>query len=298
VSKRRRTIYRTDADRTAADAPNVWAVGPWDAGEFALLRSQLDFAKSWTHRPALAGAVEALAANAAPPEVLLLAQARPGVDEQELLDRLLAVAPLVRVIVVAGTWCEGELRTGRPPTGVTRLYWHELPAWWRRGLVQRAAGLAPHWSGPGEHAPTPNRSRAELRAGAQATIAVDARDFATFEALSAALRPAGWQCLWTPRGRQATHHATGGVWDGGQLDADERASLAAFCRQFTAMPAPVIALVDFPRAEHFEFIGQCGAAALMGKPYSVQSLVDALTQAMPVTALFSIPHASPSVPGT
>ena len=197
MAKRSRVIHRADVGRRRAGAPVVWAVGPWDLGEFAVVRGEIEGSQQWRVLPRLSDAVEEIRATSVPPELVLLAQARPGVDEQVLVDRLLAAAPLVRVIVVAGSWCEGELRTGKPLVGVQRIYWHELPGWWRRGLVAWSAGLAPHWAGPIEPA-APSPSTVGQVGGI--LVAIDAIDFATFEALEAALRPQGWACVWTPRG--------------------------------------------------------------------------------------------------
>src|SRR4051812_32711922 len=47
------------------------------------------------------------------PEVIVVFHSRPlAVRAQMLLD-LQKVAPLAGVVIVAGSWCEGELRTGR-----------------------------------------------------------------------------------------------------------------------------------------------------------------------------------------
>ncbi len=242
-----------------------------------MVRGRLDADRRWRDVPTLSAAVEQLAAAELAPEVVLLAQSRPGVDEQTLVDRLLQVAPLARVVAVAGMWCEGELRTGRPLAGITRLYWHELPAWWSQSLARRAAGFAPHWSVVGDQGMVRGGGSHGDQQGVFWTVAVDATDFAVFEALDAALRPCGWPCTWTPRGRGVAGH-TVGIWDGGQLDAAEQASLERFCREFAVAPAPVAALVDYPRSEHLEVLRRLGGGGLLGKPYRVASLVDQLAQ--------------------
>jgi hypothetical protein len=252
--------------------PVVWFVGPWESAEFAGARPAIidakscDFASPDTARAALAAG--------APPEVVLLAQPRPGFWPQSEVDALLAAAPLARIVVVVGTWCEGEPRTGRPLVGALRLYWHELPAWWRQSLACRARGFAPHWSQPG--GPRTRESSGvgvashDLLAGQ--TIVVDAVDFAVFEALAAALHPYGAASVWAPRGRGELEGAAAGIFDGSQLNSAEVADLRRFCARFDRRLAPVIVLVDFPRAEHFDVLREAGARALRGKPYSVAAL--------------------------
>jgi hypothetical protein len=283
VLKRSSRSQRVRFDRRAAQ-PTVWVVGPWTRGEFSSVRDRLDPGHAWVDVSTLAGATARIDGGELPPEVLLLAQPRPGVNAQEHLDRLYATAPLVRVAVVAGTWCEGEMRTGRPLQGSLRLYWHELPAWWEGAQRDRSAGRAPPWSLPVEPwaaAAWRDHPGAGMDAqAARAVVAIDARDFATFETLSAALAGLGWRCIWTPRGRKLADagrasdaaSATAGIWDGGQLDPAECNALQRFCKQFGVQPAPVIAMVDFPRLEHLELVRTAGASAIMGKPYAITAL--------------------------
>ena len=206
---------------SAAGERERQSCGPSVRGTWASLRSctaRLRAVSSGAVLPRLSDAVEEIRATSVPPELVLLAQARPGVDEQVLVDRLLAAAPLVRVIVVAGSWCEGELRTGKPLVGVQRIYWHELPGWWRRGLVAWSAGLAPHWAGPIEPA-APSPSTVGQVGGI--LVAIDAIDFATFEALEAARAASGLGVRLDAARRTPIENATAGVWDGGQLEPGE-----------------------------------------------------------------------------
>ena len=137
-----------------ASAPVVWFVGDWggDQGidEFVHVREVFEALSSASQVGSFATLENAIAAvcTAAPPEVLLLAQPRPGCIEQSAIDQFLAAAPLTRIVIVAGSWCEGERRTGRPLVGAVRLYWHEVPAWWRENLAIRVAGGTPDWSRP------------------------------------------------------------------------------------------------------------------------------------------------------
>jgi hypothetical protein len=268
-------------------SPTLLAVGPWDRGEFAAVRDQLDPHGSWPTARSLVDAWNRASDVATPPELILLAQARPGCDDQAEVERWRAAWPLARIIVVAGTWCEGELRTGRPLAGVVRLYWHEFAPWWREALRRLAAGGCPPWStpltGPGGAADLlscgPSRHAIHFH---QPVVAIDAVDFAVFESLEHALNPASWQCRWQPRRRPEMWCASGaislvaGVFDGGQLDAHEQRDLERFCTRLQA--APVIALVDYPLGEHRELGQRCGAAGVFGKPYSVSALIAELAR--------------------
>jgi hypothetical protein len=273
----RDSTQRTRWDPSAAP-PVVWFVGPWGCAEFAVARPAIADAKfSDFSSPDAASA--ALAAGAPPPEVVLLAQPRPDCWPRSAVDALQAATPLARIVIVAGTWCEGEPRTGRPLVGAVRLYWHELPAWWRHSLARRERGFAPHWSQPRGTKSLDSSDAGDASAMlAGQTIAVDAVDFALFETLAATLRPYGAAVVWAPRGRGQREGASIGIFDGSQLDPAETTDLHRFCERFDRRPAPVIVLVDFPRNEHFDVLRELGACALLGKPYSIAALIGELVR--------------------
>src|SRR5262245_18525616 len=55
------------------------------------------------------------------PAAIVLFQARPCSITEHVVERLHRLAPLAKLIVVAGPWCEGEQRSGRPAQGVARI---------------------------------------------------------------------------------------------------------------------------------------------------------------------------------
>ncbi len=266
-------------------SPTLLAAGPWQDAEFASVRAEIDADNTWPTAPTLCAAIDRIAAANDPPQLVLLAQSHPGADDQANVERLRQLAPLTRVIVVAGSWCEGELRTGRPLTGVVRIYWYELAAWWRAALERLANGETPPWADAltdlrAGHSIRLRQTSSDSLSNAVAekrVLAIDTTDFAAFEALSAGLTPLGWHCVWQPRRRlalnvqsAAAHQTpTAALWDGGQLDNEELKNLTDFCRQLHAQNAPVIALLDFPRAEHAAQTQSAGAAAFLAKPYQL-----------------------------
>jgi hypothetical protein len=261
--------------------PEVLAAGPWHVAEFAAARQGVDSQHLWQTAPCLRAAVEKIALAETPPELLLLAQPRPGCDEQADVELLRELAPLTRMVVVAGTWCEGELRTGRPLAGVIRLYWYEFPAWWRDAIACLARRECPPWAEPlddiraGQAARRSPAMTRNLKATevSGVTVAIDATDFTVFETLAASLSAEGWICVWQPHHRPSlidpADSPVAGVWDGSQLHAAEAESLGAFSARMKQHEAPVVALLDFPRAEHIEVASKAGAAAVLGKPYQV-----------------------------
>lgn len=295
--------------------PTLVAVGPWDHAEFAALRDEVDPHAEWGAIDSLAALAESLVdgregtdeeKDAAatipfvplPPELVLLAQPRPNATLTAEVERLREVAPLTRVIVIAGTWCEGELRTGAPPAGVVRLYWYEFAPWWRATIGAYQAGGTPAWSEPLDdvragQATTPVYARLSNADGNDSTergaIAIDAVDFAVFDTLASALAPFGWRCEWQPRHRPELNSGreyAAAIWDGGQLSERELAALTAFASRVREQrpTAAVIVLLDFPRVEHLQAARDAGASAVLAKPYQVTQLANELARAVIATS--------------
>ena len=282
-----------DSRQPIADSrqPQPLAVGPWHQGEFQIVRCEIDPQEAWPTFATLEEAAEAIERQAVAPELLLLAQPRPGMMRQAVLDRLQATAPLVRVVTVAGSWCEGELRTGRPLPGTVRLYWYELAAWWKRNAAAWATGDCTAWSLPLEEEPwrplgatATNDQHATYGNAANGTysglVEIDTPSHETFSTLAAALKTHGWSAVWQPRGRRraAVEAPAAGIWDGGQFDSPEPEQLAQFCQcDSNSTPnRPVVVLLDFPRAEHIQMARKVGATAVLGKPYFVDDLLEKL----------------------
>jgi hypothetical protein len=84
----------------------------------------------------------------APPDLIVVAQPYSGRQQELALEPLRARAPLARVIVLLGSWCEGETRSGLPIAGAVRIYWHQWTARWEQELARLAADRCPAWGLP------------------------------------------------------------------------------------------------------------------------------------------------------
>ncbi|QDS98620.1 hypothetical protein [Adhaeretor mobilis] len=282
-------------------AVSVMLVGDWSQGEFATLREQLPASSLWLQANSLADALDAIAPAAdaveslpveqSPPELALVAMPRPGSARQSEVDALQHASPLTRIVTIAGTWCEGELRTGRPLTGVIRLYWYELAAWWHSALECLAKGASPPWS----------VALGDVRAGQNIAetlyndpltyreVIIDAVDYSVFTALETALTPLHFTCHWEPRHRPELWRESDetpsrvAIWDGSQLDRLELENLQTFAQRMRQRNAPLVALLDFPRAEHIEIAASIGVTEVLAKPYQVAALVALLQRPNPLT---------------
>ncbi len=260
----------------AATVREALFVGPWDRGEFSLATADWEEFRAWRCVANVSQACEMLRAEEMTPELLFVAQPFPDCVRQADVDRLQALAPLMRIVIVAGTWCEGSLRTGAPLSGVLRLVWYELSPWWQAARHSMQSGACPPWSAPLVH-PQSGRLSVDLsseKIALSGIVAIGATDFAVFESLSDALADYGLTTTWF-RDEQIgdLQKSAAGIWDGGQLDERDLQRLTDFCRR---IEGPVAVLLDFPRAEHFQLARSVGASAVFGKPYVVEEVVQEL----------------------
>jgi hypothetical protein len=247
-----------------------FAVGDWNNGEFAVCVSKIECASDWFFADDPNSACKILAGDQFQPQLILLAQPLPGSIQQREIEQLRRLAPLAKIVVVAGSWCEGELRTGQPLTGVLRLYWYEFLSWWPRQLESNA-GWSPSLDGP----LTPRDFAAESNRELDALAAVHTPSLASFETIAAALGHHGLNCVWAREDSQIPTDVNLGLWDGGQLDPSELAQLQTFASTIQQVGGNVIVLLDFPRKEHFTQLRAMGIHTIFGKPYIINELVAA-----------------------
>ena len=195
-------------------------------------------------------------------DLIVLAQERPGELPRNLHTRIREAAPSAALLSVAGSWCEGELRTGNPWEAIERIYWHEFSSWLDRKVTA---------SGP----------RKENSIAKRSLIAINALHRESASAISDCLQSENeFASVWLPRvGPQPL--ASGydaAIWVGGQLTGSVAFSLAAFCQQMRNHAAPVLAMLDFPRADEWQLARQLGVAALLGKPWDATALCNRLSQ--------------------
>jgi hypothetical protein len=242
-----------------ANLPNVWLVGDVDHSDFA---------------EAIELVRETASVGPGLPEVIVLAQSRPGsVGLREIMN-LRRSAPLAGFVALLGSWCEGETRTGRPAASIERKFWYEFPQWWRRQLEIRGSGRCPEWVNSVD-----GRSFARTRLLADQRVAIAADAWDTAAAIADVVADAGGEAVWTARGDVPIEDCTVGIWDGGQLNEQEAEGLAAFCGELHRQHASVIALLDFPRRDRQEAARAAGAEIVLGKPYVNADLVEAIRQA-------------------
>jgi len=220
------------------------------------------------------------------PELIILAQSRPGTIRTSTVEQIRHDAPLAGTVALLGTWSEGETRTGRPWHGVPRFYWYEFPVWFRRQTMLRAAGRCPDWA-QCEFGLQSSYSGEQIMNGTpRGVIELNVSVRETADAMMDALDSAGYATVWHRQGECAPYvrGAMAGIWDGGQLNESEAVELAAFCRRLTRHHTPVIAILDFPRRDRVARALECGAVGVFGKPWRIDDLLATVEQNLRSTA--------------
>lgn len=231
--------------------------------------------------PKLEGAVEWLATAEVPPFAIVVAQSRPGQFSQGQIERLHEAAPLARIVALLGSWCEGETRSGWPWPGVIRVYWHQWSARTARELAGPRAGQCGTWN-------LPRTATADERllkwadqplSRSPGVVAICTGRSSAFEALADACQAAGYRAVRFGSHQGATSRQADVVlWD----DASGEPN---WCRKLQgvvarARPAPVLALLDFPRLEDHHRAICAGASQIVSKPFLLADLDWHLGEAM------------------
>ncbi|MBW3598401.1 MAG: hypothetical protein KY475_14155, partial [Planctomycetes bacterium] len=202
----------------------VLLIGDCDHPDFAGLAP-------WLHERcevASASDIAEAAPFATAPDLCIFVEARPGLIRQEDVEAVHRAAPLARLAVIAGAWCEGEMRTGAPPAGVVRMYWHEWPArlrslWDSASETEANAWRLPRTALSGERTLASGVRVEEERR----LIAVRAESAVSFGSLAAVLQAAGHAAVWiTPSQPSRVRGAAALLWEGDVRHASQADELA------------------------------------------------------------------------
>ena len=217
------------------------------------------------------------------PDVILVGQSRPGQFAANDLEQLHRLAPLARLVVLLGSWCEGETRTGHPWPGVVRLYWHQWQPRFARELLRGGAFAV--WSLPRTTTdveqllhvtPRPFQTNSGL-------VAIHTYDPLAFDCLADACRLGGFTVARVPPdAKRGVRGAAAAIWESRVGSDVEFESLRQFAESLA--PVPVVAILSFPRLDDIVRAHTAGAAAIVAKPFLVEDLLWQIENAMRAAA--------------
>ena len=252
---------------------SILLVGDSDRSEFREACSTLGRLGRVTAFPEAGSAAAALGRHEVVADVIVVAQAFPGQFSHRAVDRLRRLAPLARVVGLLGSWCEGETRTGKPWPGAIRIYWHQWAARSAQELGRMRRGESSGWGLP---TTAIEEERLLLAADSplpkqQGVIAIYTGPLAMQDWLSAALRWRGHSTLWLrPPHPARVKGASAAIFDGSNCCGCELRQLEDLAD--VVRPAPIIALLDFPRVEDCRRALTAGASAILSKPLHLDDL--------------------------
>jgi len=251
--------------------------------------------RSYVRRFEDPGSAAAYLAEAdAAPELIVLAESRPGQFSIASIDELRRRAPLARVWRLLGSWCEGEKRVAKAPAGCISTLWHQWQPRSARAIACALAGGCPPWGLP--VTATPDEQTVALAeqplAQGSGAIVVCAHHAETADALSDACRLGGYATTvvsatqpWSAEGARAV------LWDvpANPLDEPSMEQLRA-----SAGGVPILALMSFPRAGDVEKAVGAGVAAVISKPFLLRDLLWHLDEVRSATDQPKSPKSSPT----
>ena len=165
------------------------------------------------------------------------------------------------------------MRTGKPWPAAIRIYWHQWPARFEQELGRLREGRCSTWGLPitaGEEerflvmadAPLPRR---------EGLIALLTPRFGMQDWLSTACRRRGYSTVWLRADRPARiEGASVAIFDATEGLGHELEALRRLAATLTS--CPIVALLDFPRAEDRDRVLAAGARAVLSKPLLIDDL--------------------------
>lgn len=255
---------------------SVWLIGNADERCFLPAIGWLS-SRARLHRVGdVAAARNQLIESQAPVDAILLCASRPGQFDAHSVEALHRAAPLAHLAMLLGSWCEGEVRSGRVIPGVQRIYWHQWQALLPVALGLEGADvtsrlLASRTASEGD------RLEAMLHHPVSETrglVAVCTRQAASFNMLADALAAGGFQTAWQlPHLPWQVRGTDAIVWDGWPE--------GAIWQQREAIEkVPSLVLLDFPRWDDRERAIQMGLDEVVSRPFRLPDFWKAVDQTL------------------
>lgn len=256
-------------------------IGDCRRSEFADPLAALQKLSQLRHAADVDAAVESLRRGRTP-ELIVVAQRRPGDFGREQIELLRRHAPLARIAMLLGSWCEGEQRAAdqRAP-GVMPVYWHQFSSWLHNEADALSQCRGALWGLPltaGVDEQVRFHSRRRSLHGSRLVL-IDAADEDSADAHRFILDDAGFLAVWTgPHHDAVAAGACAAVVDAEGMDGAVLDRIHRLRKAYRALP--LVALVHFLRLQDVEAAREAGAEAVLGKPFTVAEFLGQLELAI------------------
>ncbi len=240
-------------------------IGEVSDANFASVRGPLAEFGRIVESADVATAIQRIGGASAPPDVIVVVQSRPGEFCDQELYALQRRAPLAPMLGLLGSWCEGEMRTGKPWPGMIRTYWHTWLPRWLRQFQRLSSGQLPVWGLPATATDDERVMFAPDAEGFAAGQLVAVRSFSydMADMLCDVCARRGYASIWIdPRRPLQLEGVAAVVWD---ATGDQWSECETVTAEFPSVP--VLALIDFPRHGEVRRTLEAGAAAVLSTPF-------------------------------
>lgn len=215
--------------------------------------------------------------------LVVLAQSRRDQISQSTIDYLRVELPEVPIVVLLGSWCEGENRSGNPLSGVTQVVWHQWESRFERFCIQLKDGLKSDWHLPltasvsdrvRDFSPDPAISQALLGK----KVLVSSEDSTTFESVSDMLSV--YQCsgFWAESSETTDQDFDAICVDGNGATSELIDRICELRARFEEVPVTV--MLNFPRKQDMDSLVPVGVQEVVSKPYTHNEFLHSLIRSM------------------
>ena len=218
----------------------------------------------------------------APFDLIAIAQSRQGQFDQALIDAVKAFAGVTPVVMMLGSWCEGELRSDTPVEGVTRVFWHQWKGRFRSFISHLADNGVTQWHGPGTKTDVDHIATANAFDSAASPehfcVGVSAWNVEAYDSLSAAMQSFGWKTRWVERTSESSlEGAINAICiDANSLDENLERRISWLKEQ--AFDVPIVLSLNFPRNNEVLKLLRMGVSHIVSKPFELNDLRVAISQ--------------------
>ena len=248
----------------------IWIVGDWQHPDF---RAATVCLSAHVRCATFSTAAEAMVAAPVCPASILLLQSRLGQISSRDVEQLHAAAPLAQLVALLGPWCEGELRSGQPWPGVTRVPWR---TWFSRLSRELRLESSPHDVRLPRTATEAERLTSSIasfvgHASYDCSVEIWTASRVEFESLRDSLAVLGLKALW----RRANRSSPDSPADIVVIDGWENVPVSS-----TAVSRSIL-LLHFPRPEDIVRAQAYGITAVVGLPLLLADLMDVMGKILP-----------------
>ncbi|MCH2180044.1 MAG: hypothetical protein MK106_14700 [Mariniblastus sp.] len=220
-------------------------------------------------------------------DLIVVAQSRRGQFSQADVERIRGLFPLVPIVNLLGSWCEGSIRSGEALDGVELVFWHQWEGRFEEfrrqlGMREIADWQLPATTTHGDRVERRHRERSKMEEPRTAyRIGVYAMTMIQYEMLRDTFGSMGWQTDWMLQddwdGKEQVGHDAICV-DAMSLSPSVVETLLDLQGRFPAIPLVVV--LNFPRPQEVDELARMGVNQVVSKPFEHIDLKSAIERAL------------------